>query len=64
PGTVTATVYNILGQPVRRVDYGRRQAGAHGLTWQIDAGLPAGAYLLAVEVDGDRVATRKLLVVR
>ncbi|MCU0606609.1 MAG: T9SS type A sorting domain-containing protein [Candidatus Edwardsbacteria bacterium] len=63
-GIVAATVYNILGQPVQRVDFGRRTAGWYGLPWQIDAGLPAGIYLLTVDVDGARMATRKLLVVR
>ena len=65
--TVTLTVYDMLGQQVARLAYGRRPAGPHTVTWDgLDDGdreLAAGMYLYRLEAAG-RVLSRKLLLLR
>ncbi len=61
---VALTIYNVLGQPVRRVWAGSLAAGAHRLAWDgRDAqGQPvaAGVYWYRLQVD-DQTHTRKMI---
>ncbi len=61
---VDVTIYNVLGQPVRRVWNGSLAAGAHRLAWDgRDAqGQPvaAGVYWYRLQV-GDQTHTRKMI---
>ncbi len=63
-GEVDLTIYNVLGQPVRRVWAGSLAAGAHRLAWDgRDAqGQPvaAGVYWYRLQVDDQR-HTRKMV---
>ncbi len=63
-GEVDLTIYNVLGQPVRRVWNGSLAAGAHRLAWDgRDAqGQPvaAGVYWYRLQVD-DQTHTRKMV---
>ena len=63
-GEVDLTIYNVLGQPVRRVWAGSLAAGAHRLAWDgRDAqGQPvaAGVYWYRLQV-GDQTHTRKMV---
>ena len=63
-GDVDLTIYNVLGQPMRRVWTGPLPAGEHRLTWDgRDAqGQPvaAGVYLYRLHV-GDQMRTRKMV---
>ena len=61
PGPVRATVLDLRGREVARVD-AQLGAGARALTLPT-AGLPAGAYVVRVQA-GDRVQSRRLAVVR
>ncbi len=61
---VDVTIYNVLGQPVRRVWNGSLAAGAHRLAWdgRDAAGKPvaAGVYWYRLQVD-DQTHTRKMV---
>ena len=63
-GDVDLTVYNVLGQPVRRVWTGSLAAGEHRLAWdgRDAAGQPvaAGVYWYRLQVD-DQTRTRKMV---
>ncbi|MHB9031188.1 MAG: T9SS type A sorting domain-containing protein, partial [Candidatus Latescibacterota bacterium] len=48
PGTVTVTVFNSVGQMVRRFDLGRKEEGAHELVFEAD-GLTSGTYMYRVD---------------
>jgi hypothetical protein len=61
-GTVTLTIYDVLGRVVLRKTGGRMDEGRHRLT--VDAsGLPPGAYVLRTMV-GDQSDTTLMLVSR
>ena len=61
---VDLTIYNVLGQPVRRVWNGSLAAGEHRLAWdgRDAAGQPvaAGVYWYRLQVD-DQTSTRKMV---
>ena len=63
-GEVDLTVYNVLGQPVRRVWTGSLAAGEHRLAWDgRDAqgqSVAAGVYWYRLQVD-DQTSTRKMV---
>ena len=63
-GDVDLTIYNVLGQPMRRVWTGPLPAGEHRLTWDgRDAqGQPVatGVYVYRLQV-GDQTSTRKMV---
>ena len=63
-GDVDLTIYNVLGQPVRRVWAGSLAAGEHRLAWdgQDAQGQPvaAGVYLYRLQV-GDQTRIRKMV---
>lgn len=66
-GRVTASVYNIAGQLVRKLDQGRQPGGSHQMVWDGNdrngARAATGVYLLQCDLGG-LSATRKVLVVR
>jgi len=57
---VSLTVFNVLGQKIRRWDEGRQPAGVHEFTFD-SAGLSAGLYIYRVEA-GDFVAARQMVL--
>jgi ligand-binding sensor domain-containing protein len=62
PGRVTLTVFNALGQQVRRFDLGRKDRGAH--EYRFDGSkLTSGVYFYRVETE-KAAATGKMLLVR
>ncbi|HQJ65960.1 MAG TPA: BACON domain-containing carbohydrate-binding protein, partial [bacterium] len=67
PGQTRMELYNVLGQKVRTLFHSFAEAGLHRLTWDSrnEAGLPcpAGVYI-CVLISGDRMDTRKILLLR
>jgi hypothetical protein len=67
PQEVEITVYNVLGQRVRRLVTGRREAGPHTVQWDArdDLGQPvaSGVYFYRIRA-GDFVGTRRMTLVR
>ena len=63
-GDVDLTIYNVLGQPVRRVWVGSLAAGAHRLTWDgRDAqgqSVAAGVYMYRLQM-GEQTRIRKMV---
>jgi hypothetical protein len=60
---VRLEVYNLLGQLVATLVEGQAIAGTHRVTW--DAGsLSSGVYLSRLTVNGQHVATKKMLLVK
>ena len=61
---VALTIYNVLGQPVRRVWAGSLAAGAHRLAWDgrdiLGQPVAAGVYWYRLQV-GDQTRTRKMV---
>ena len=62
PGPVRAMLYDALGRQVALLADEERPAGRHALAIQV-LGLPAGAYVVRVEAEGEAV-TQRLTVVR
>ena len=66
PGRVRLTVYNLLGQPVRRLFEGARAAGHFSVQWdgRDDGGRPlaSGVYLYRLEAGGKSLSRRMLLL--
>lgn len=50
-GHVVVAVHDALGREVARLVDGRREIGAHRITWR-PGELPAGAYIVRLELDG------------
>jgi hypothetical protein len=61
PGRVTLTVYNALGQLVRRYDLGRKERGRHEFLLD-GAGLPSGVYFYRVDAGGAAATGRMVLM--
>jgi hypothetical protein len=59
---ISLALYDVLGREVEVLERGTRPAGTHTVRWRASA-LPPGLYVLRL-TDGERVATRKLVVVR
>ncbi len=59
---VSLTVYNVVGQAVKRFDIGAKPAGYHQVNWN-DNLLPNGIYFYRLQAGGFS-ATRKLVVLR
>jgi hypothetical protein len=59
---VSLTVYNVVGQVIKRFDIGKKPAGYHQVDWN-DNTLPNGVYICQLRA-GNFSATRKLLMVR
>ncbi len=60
--TVRVTLFNLLGRVVGRVHEGTLQPGIHSLPVETSL-LPAGVYMLRIDVEGEMLTTR-LTVVR
>jgi hypothetical protein len=67
PQTVTIEIYNVLGQKVRTLVDGRREAGAHRVTWEgknpYGTRVGSGVYFYRLTA-GDVTETRKMMLVR
>jgi len=67
PGDVTLTIYNVLGERIRRFSFAGQSAGRHRLTWngRNDAGRPvaSGLYFCRLAAGGTTL-TRKMLLLR
>lgn len=64
PGHVRVSVHNLLGEEIGLVHAGKLRSGPHTLGVPV-AELPAGCYLLRLELDhGVAVSMQKLMVVR
>lgn len=67
PGEVTLEVYNTAGQRVAELARGHREVGHYRVQWdgrdEADRALSSGVYFYRL-VAGDRVASRKLLLVK
>ena len=59
---VQVRVYDVLGREVAMLAEGRLEAGTHRFV--LDAALPAGLYVIRVELGGARVLTQRLTVLR
>jgi hypothetical protein len=64
---VKLTIYNILGEAVRRMDLGEKPAGRHSVVWNgsddNNRPLPSGLYLYKIE-SGDLSAARKMILLK
>ncbi len=60
---VKLVVYNPLGQRVTQLVDDLRQAGTYHVRWEA-SGLPSGPYLYQLVVDGQVVATRKMVLIK
>jgi hypothetical protein len=59
--SVTATVYDLLGRPIKTLFRGRQSPGEHRLQW--DAGQnPSGIYIYRIEAGGMSAAGKMLLL--
>jgi hypothetical protein len=67
-GQVTLTIYNSLGQEVRRLVDRVQPAGYHQITWngRDERGklVPSGFYHYRLQVDADFVSTKKMLMAK
>jgi hypothetical protein len=65
-GRVRLTIYNVVGQVVRRLVDGEQAAGRHSVRWdgRDEAGrrLASGVYLYRIEVNGFSSVRRMMLV--
>jgi hypothetical protein len=65
--TVDLVVYDMVGQEVARLVYGRRAAGIHTVAWDgrddADRKLATGMYMYRLQA-GDQTSSRKLLLLR
>ncbi|MFO8029073.1 MAG: T9SS type A sorting domain-containing protein [Cyclonatronaceae bacterium] len=61
PGTVTLTVYNILGQRVATLASGRLDAGTHSRYWDA-TGLASGVYLYRLSAGGYSLTNKMMLM--
>jgi hypothetical protein len=68
PGVVRLSVYNVLGQMVRRLADGRRFSGTYSVIWDGRDGsgreVASGVYLYRLEVEGQSVQTRRMVLLR
>ncbi|HEX7069435.1 MAG TPA: T9SS type A sorting domain-containing protein, partial [Rhodothermales bacterium] len=62
-GNVNVSVFNALGQRVAVLANGVQQAGTYRVEWDA-ANAPSGVYLYQLEVDGQVVAARKMVLMR
>lgn len=62
-GHVNVSVFNALGQRVATLADGVEQAGTYRVEWDA-TGVPSGVYLYQMEVDGEVVQARKMVLMR
>jgi flagellar hook assembly protein FlgD len=67
PGMVSARIFNMLGQQVRTVFSGSRQAGAYSVRWDgknaKGQAVPAGVYVLRLSA-GEQMFTRRITLLK
>jgi hypothetical protein len=63
PGSVRLPVYNMQGQQVEILVDGQVSAGAHLLRFEASS-LPSGIYMYVLEVDGIRLASRRMTLLK
>ncbi|MBI5805361.1 T9SS type A sorting domain-containing protein [candidate division TA06 bacterium] len=67
PGMVSARIYNMLGQQVRTVFSGSRQAGAYSVRWDgrnaKGQAVPAGVYVLKFSA-GEQMFTKRITLLK
>jgi flagellar hook assembly protein FlgD len=59
---VSLSIYNVVGQQIKRFDIGTKPAGYHQISWN-DNALPNGVYIYQLKA-GTFASTKKLMVVR
>lgn len=68
PARITIVVYNVLGQPVRRLASGEAAVGVHTVTWdgldENGLAVSSGAYLYVLTTDTGVRDVRRMLLVR
>lgn len=68
PGDVTLTVLDVLGQEITVLVSAMQPAGGYGVTWDGRDGagrqVSSGGYLCRLEVEGEFLETRKMILVR
>jgi hypothetical protein len=62
PSEVTLKIYNILGQEIATLAFGRLSAGKYKYVWQSD-GLASGVYFYRIEA-GEFVQTKKMVMMK
>lgn len=62
-GHVNVSVYNVVGQRVAILLDGAHQAGSYEVRWDA-ADLPSGMYIYRLEVDGNVVMARKMMLLK
>ena len=60
---VTVSVFNALGQRIATLADGTEQAGTYRVSWDATS-VPSGVYLYQMEVDGQVVQARKMVLMR
>ena len=67
-GAVRLSVYNVLGQMVRTLVDGQRPAGTYSVVWDGKDGsgrdVASGVYLVRLEVEGEVVPSRRMVLLR
>jgi N-acetylneuraminic acid mutarotase len=67
-GTVRLSVYNVVGQMVRTLVNGQRISGTHSVMWDgkdcSGRDMARGLYLYRLEVEGQYVQTRRMVLLR
>ena len=62
-GLVSLDVFNVLGQKVESLVTGNFSAGSHSVRWNA-AGQPSGVYFYRLNVDGNHVATKRMVLLK
>ncbi len=66
--SVTLTIFNILGQPVRSIYSGSLEAGQHGFTWdgrnKNQESVPSGVYYCRMDVAGVKSFVMKMVLIK
>ena len=67
-GAVRLSVYNVLGQMVRTLVDGQRPAGSYSVVWDgrdsTGREVASGIYLYRLQVKGQHVQTRRMVLLR
>jgi hypothetical protein len=65
---ISLTIYNLLGQPVKNLTSGTYPAGTHKFYWDgvdnLNRKVASGVYLSELKINGNRTATRKILLLQ
>ncbi len=68
PGTVTLTVYNVLGQEIKQLLHGHYTPGTYSVSWdatdQAGQGVASGMYFYRLQVTNQPTQTRSMTLLR